>query len=152
MTPRATLSLPNRAPAPVREGKHPQHDSVVYLIQEPTIPKYGGKVIDISPLSWWGRVSVLIERGQVASFRPGNAYEQIRARLATFNPDKDFLAVAGGDSLAVVLTGSVLAQYGHTYFYYLRFERTRLPDGTRDPSTGGYAPILVPLTPEGAKQ
>lgn len=127
--------------------KEPQSDSVVYLIQEPTIPKHNAKVLDISPLMWWGSVNVLMERTQVASFRPASAYMQIRERLRNFCPAKDFIAVAGGDTLAVMMAGAVLSQYGHTYFYYLRFERTRLPDGTRDPASGAYVPIYVPLTP-----
>lgn len=132
------------------EGMHavPKKDAVVYLIQEPTIPKHNAKVIDITPLLWWGKVRVLMERTQIASFRPAQAYIQVRERLKHFDPNKDYIAVAGGDSLAVMMAGAALAQDGKSFFYYLRFERTRLPDGSRDPSSGSYVPIYVPLTPE----
>ena len=129
---------------------NPHPDAVVYLVQEPSVPKHSGKVMDISPLSWWGKVQVLLERSQAASFRPGPAYLQIGQRLKHFNPDKDYLTVAGGDVLGVILAGAVLAQMGHSHFYYLRFDRGRLPDGTRDPSRGAYIPLRVALTPEAA--
>lgn len=74
-----TLRMPQAsAPAPRRgtvshpreNHRAPRPGSVVYLIQEPTIPKYNAKVIDTSPLLWWGKVKVLMERTQIASFPP----------------------------------------------------------------------------------
>ena len=153
---RQRLSLPTSPEQPTQhrpaqEFPTPKPDSIVYLIQEPTVPKHSGRPIDTSPLLWWGKVRVLLERNQTASFRPAHAYAQVRERLKTFDPAKDFIAVAGGDNLAVILTGAVLAQMGHDHFYYLRFERTRLPDGTRDPASGSYHPLRVPLTPDSAQ-
>jgi hypothetical protein len=158
----ARMSLPNKQEAPeqssaaqpasrwTKEPRTPHPDSQVFLVQEPTIPKFGGKPLDITPLLWWGKVRVLMERGQQASFRPSQAMVQIHERLKDFNPERDFIAVAGGDTLAVVMVGAILVQLGHSYFFWLRFERTRLPDGTRDPSTGAYTPIYVPLSTEAA--
>jgi hypothetical protein len=91
-----------------------------------------------------------MERTQTASFRPAQAAIQIRERLKNFRPERDYIAIAGGDSLAVILVGTALAQMGHSSFNYLRFERSRLPDGSRDPSSGAYVPLQVPLTPEAA--
>lgn len=148
---RETLRLPNQ-PRPPQHGQsgddqtRPHPNATVYLVQEPTIPKHTGRTLDTTPLLWWGRVRILMERTQVASFRPAQAYLQIRERLKVFNREIDYVAVAGGDTLAVILVGSVLSQLGHSYFYYLRFERSRLPDGTRDPAAGAYVPIYVPLT------
>lgn len=141
------LSLPQPRDS-IEEKPHP--NAVVYLVQEPTIPKMSGRVIDTSPLLWWGKVRILMERTQTASFRPSPAYVQIHERLKSFEQEKDYIAVAGGDSLAVIIVGAVLAAHGHSYFKYLRFERSRLPDGTRDPSSGAYVPIYVPLTPDAA--
>lgn len=97
---------------------------------------------------WWGKIRVLMERTQAASFRPAQAAAQISERLKAFNPARDYIAIAGGDALAQILVGAALSQHGHRYFYYLRFERTRLPDGTRDPASGGYTPLMVPLSAE----
>jgi hypothetical protein len=130
----------------------PHPDAIVYLVQEPTIPKQTGKVIDTTPLMWWGKVRILMERTQLASFRPAQALVQIGARLKDFDPSRDYIAIAGGDALAQILVGAALTQYGHQHFYYLRFERTRLPDGSRDPSTGAYAPLMVPLSAEAAAE
>lgn len=126
--------------------EQPHQDAVVYLVQEPTIPKATGRTLDTTPLLWWGKVRILMERTQVASFRPSQAFVQINERLKDFNPDKDYIAVAGGDSLAVIMVGAVLAKHGHSYFKWLRFERSKLPDGSRDPSSGAYVPIYVPLS------
>lgn len=146
--PRETLRL---NASNTSEDETPQPASgVVYLVQEPTVPKATGRVLDITPLLWWGKVRILMERTQVASFRPAQAFVQINERLKTFDPEKDYIAVAGGDSLAVVLVGSVLAQQGHSYFNWLRFERSKLPDGTRDPSSGAYVPIYVPISLDAA--
>lgn len=138
------------SPAPVAWEKTPKAGSMVFLIQEPTIPRNNARVIDISPLMWWGQVRVIMERGQTASYRPGAALLQAHTRLKDFQPDRDYIAVAGGDTLAILIAGSVLTTLGHDHFYYLRFERTRLPDGTRDPASGSYVPIYVPLTQAGA--
>jgi len=133
------------------ELRHP--DAVVYLVQEPTIPRRATqRKIDISPMMWWGEVRVLVERNQAPGFRPMEAYLQIYNRLAQFDPDRDFIAAVGGDTLGVMLTSAALREYGHEYFYFLRFERTRLPNGERDPSSGEYYPILAPLSHDVAKR
>lgn len=147
--PHPTRQAPNQN-AKVARDKTPHPDAVVYLIQEPTIPKHNARVIDTSPLLWWGKVRVLMEATQSASFRPTLACMQIYDRLKDFAPDRDYIAVAGGDSLAVILAGAALAQHGHEHFYYLRFERTRLPGGGRDPASGAYVPIYTPLTQQAA--
>lgn len=129
---------------------NPHPDAVVYLVQEPTVPKHNGKLLDTRPLMWWGKVRVLMERTQLACFRPTQALAQISDRLKEFRPSRDYIAIAGGDALAQILVGAALSQHGHEHFYYLRFERTRLPDGTRDPSSGRYIPLMVPLSVEAA--
>jgi hypothetical protein len=126
--------------------KRPSPESVVYLVQEPSVPKHTGRKMDLTPLTWWGKVKILMERNQTASYNPPAALLQLQERLKDFDPDKDYVAVAGGDSLAVILVGAALAQGQHTFFHYLRFERTMLPGGGRDPASGSYTPIRVPLT------
>ncbi len=91
-----------------------------------------------------------MERTQAASFRPAQARIQMRERLKDFNSDRDYVSIAGGDTLAQVLVGATLLELGHQFFNYLRFERSRLPDGTRDPASGAYIPLRVPLTSDAA--
>lgn len=126
----------------------PSDRPTVFLVQEPTVPKHNGKVIDLTPLQWHGNVVVLLERGQNASIRPTSAFFQLKERLTSFDPDRDFIAMAGGDSLGFAIASTVLRELGHDHFTYLRFDRTRLPDGSRDPTSGSYIPVLVPLTEE----
>ena len=150
---RLTLSQSSATPRVVSKPgpeSQPHPDAVVYLVQEPTVPKYGGKTLDVTPLIWWGKVRVLMERNQVASFRPAQARIQLRERLKDFNSEIDYLSIAGGDTLAQVLVGATLLEFGHQFFNSLRFERSRLPDGTRDPSSGAYVAIRVPLTADAA--
>lgn len=119
----------------------------VYLVQEPTVPRHAtGKTIDISPLYQWGNVEVLIDQGQVASFNPTPVREQIARRLRDFDPDVDFICAAGGDYLGMLMAGMALADMGFDYAYFLRFERKRLPDGSRSPSEGSYVPVMFPVT------
>jgi hypothetical protein len=141
---------PKKSPRASHPLTNPHPDAIVYLVQEPSVPKHGGRVIDTTPLLWWGKVRVIMERTQAASFRPAQAYVQTCERLKTFNSDRDYVAIAGGDTLAQVLVGAALSELGHIQFNYLRFDRTRLPDGTRDPSSGAYILTVVPLSKEAA--
>jgi hypothetical protein len=141
----APSSSPNTGDGYLGPNHQPAPDSIVYLVQEPSVPKHSGRTLDLMPLTWWGQVRVLMEKTQKASFRPAPSFEQIGERLRIFDPERDYIAVAGGDTLAVLMVGAALAQLGHRYFHYLRFERTTLPDGSRDPASGVYVPIRVPL-------
>lgn len=124
----------------------------VYLVQEPTVPRHTGKRIDISPLYKWGEVVVLVDPGQVPSMAPREASRQIAGRLAGFDADKDYLAVAGGDYVGMIATGAALANMGVEYVNFLRFERNRLPNGQRDPANGEYVSVMLPLVSLGDGQ
>lgn len=131
----------------------PSSESTVYLVQEPTVPKGPDKrTINIAPLYHHGKVTVLVDPGQNVSYNSAASRLQMKERLQTFDPDRDFIAVAGGDSLGVALVGSILTEMGFDHFFYLRWERTRLPGGGRDPVNGSYIPVLVPLTDEVANR
>lgn len=151
------FSRPVPTQYPEKRPMHGRHneahpDAIVYLIQEPSVPKHTGRVIDITPLIWWGQVRTLMERSQTASFQSQAAYIQIETRLRDFQPDRDYIAVAGGDSLAVLLAGAAIANLGHEYFFYLRFERTKLPNGQRDPASGAYVPVFSPINKSGIEK
>jgi hypothetical protein len=121
---------------------------VIYVIAEPSVPKSAtGRVMDLSPLAEYSTdVRFLVLRGQAPTFAKDALYQQIRASLAEFDPENDFLVWAGGDALGAVMTGIALAEKGVTRFHWLRHERSKLPDGRRDPSRGRYVPIPVDPT------
>lgn len=152
MQKRPTLVLPPSKAADTVPSISLSSQPTVYLVQEPSVPKHNGKMIDLTPLSWHGKVTILLERSQNASYRPAEAFVQLQKRLVNYDPDRDFIAMAGGDTLGFALTATVLREMGHDHFTYLRFERTKLPDGSRDPASGSYIPILVPLTEEATER
>lgn len=125
----------------------------VYLIAQPTVPRQkpdGSRgQMDMTPLYEHGEVRVLVQAGEYPGFHPARCLDKIEQRLADFNPDTDCLAWLGGDTLSAVLTGFVLATKLHDvddpHVTYLRFDRARLPDGSRDNTTGKYIPVRVPL-------
>jgi hypothetical protein len=123
----------------------PSPDAIVYLVQEPSVPRGDGKILDISPLLQWGKLVVLMDAGLVASFSPPAALSRVRSKLAAFDHEKDYIAVAGGDNLAVVLVGTVLAEMRAPSFNYLRFERAKNEKGERVLSQGSYRPVIVNL-------
>jgi len=139
---------PPNDPAERRSAEAIATNSTVYLVQEPSVPKHNGRTLDLTPLMWHGKVKVLMERSQNASYAPAASFVQLQERLLSFDPDRDFIAMAGGDTLGFALVSAVLKEMGHDHFTYLRFERTKLPDGSRDPTSGAYVPILVPLNEE----
>lgn len=120
-------------------------DPVIYVISEPSVPKQAtGRMIDLSPLAEYSQdIRYLVLRGQAPTFAPDGLYAQVRASLARFDPDRDYLTWAGGDALAAVMAGRALADLGITRFRWLRHERSKLPDGRRDPSRGRYVPIWL---------
>jgi hypothetical protein len=120
-------------------GKRP----TVFLIAQPTVSK-NGRLPDLTPLAHYGDVRTIIEGGDYPSFRPDRAVAKIADRLQTFDPDNDFLAWAGGDTLAAVLVGAAIAKNGITTFQWLRFERARDREtGERDNFRGEYTPVRV---------
>lgn len=116
--------------------------SKVYLIAQPTVPK-SGKLPDLTPLSDYGDIVVVIEAGDYPSFKPGDAWNRILRRMCNFDAENDYIVWAGGDTLSSVLVGQALSRMGHRAFRWLRFERARKPNGDRDPSRGNYTVIDV---------
>lgn len=115
----------------------------VFLIAQPTVPK-SGRLPDISPLAEHGDITVLIEAGDYPTFHPEECWKKIKSRLEKFNPDIDYLAWAGGDTLSAVMVGAVLVQMGHYSVQWLRFDRGYTPDKTdRVRTTGNYVPMMV---------
>lgn len=123
----------------------------VYLIAQPTVAG-NGSLPKLEPLAEWGTIKVLINPGEDPRYNPKLAMKRIRSRLADFNPELDFLAWAGGDTLAAVLTGVVLADFAideedpFDSFQWLRWERGRdASTGKRTEENGKYVRMTVPL-------
>lgn len=118
--------------------------STVYLIAQPTISTHG-KQPNIEPVAKYGSIRVLIQAGEYPTFNPGRCLDLIRSRLEAFDPEQDYLVWAGGDTLAAVLTGVVLAERGVQEVTWLRYERGRDRQGARTDEGSRYVPITVPL-------
>lgn len=121
----------------------------VYLIAQPTVPRKGGKLPDLTPLAAHGDIKVLITPGEYPAFHPERALKLIRQRLAEFDPAIDYIAWAGGDTLSAVLTGIVLMELECTGVTWLRHERGRDP---KDPSIrtdegSHYTPVDIDFLP-----
>lgn len=116
----------------------------VFLIAQPTIAK-NGRLPDLTPLADYGDVTVLVEGGEYPSFRPGETWQRVAARLQDFDAEADYLAWAGGDTLAAVMAGAALVALGHRTFRWLRFDRAHTRDGGRDNNSGAYVPVEIQL-------
>lgn len=120
----------------------------VYLIAQPTISRDGHQP-DITPLREHGEIRVLIQAGEYPTFHPQVCLDKIEWRLRRFNSATDFLAWAGGDTLAAVLTGVVIARMGMPSIRWLRYERGRDAKGRPQSEGGRYSIISAPLIPLG---
>jgi hypothetical protein len=119
----------------------------VYLIAQPTV-KRGGQLPDLTPLAEFGEVKVLINSGEYPALHPERCRGLIEKRLSTFDPERDFIAWAGGDTLAAVFTGIVLERMGFNTIKWLKFQRGWDNDGERDPGKSYYRLVEVPLCEE----
>jgi len=118
----------------------------VFLIQTPSIDRKG-RSINIQAAAVHGDVLVVLDAGDYPTYRSAKCLDKVTHKLSEFNPDQDFLLWAGGDTLSAVMAGAVLYRFGLTRFRWLRFERFRNEDGTRDNDRGEYHPIWVNLFP-----
>lgn len=126
----------------------PRRPPRVFLIAQPTVAR-GGRLPDLRPLAEHGPIHVLVPAGDRPTFRPRQTFEVITRRLRDneYDPSSDMLAWAGGDTLAAVLTGVALADFGVDEFLWLRYERGRDPrTGERVEEGARYSPIRVTLT------
>lgn len=123
----------------------------VFLIMQPSV-KRDGSAPDLTPLKEHGEVTVLVHAGESPRFHPAQCRDKLIERLKTFDPDKDMLAWAGGDTLAAVLVGAILAdqlwEEEAPEITWLRYERAWDGDRRRQDAVGArYVPIRVPLLP-----
>lgn len=116
----------------------------VFLIAQPTV-KRDGKLPDTSPLGNYGDVKVLINSGEYPALHPERCFVLIEKRLEKFNEEEDYIAWAGGDTLAAVFTGVVLERMQVSCVRWLKFQRGWDEQGSRDPEGGYYREVRVPL-------
>lgn len=98
----------------------------VFVINEPTVSRTGRRP-DLHPMEKYGEVRTLVKEGEYPSFAPREALQRITERLRDFDPNRDFLAWAGGEPLSAVMVGSLLADMDITDVRWLRYERPASP-------------------------
>lgn len=117
----------------------------VYLIATPTIDRRG-RSPNLEPAGRHGDLKRVLDSGDIPCSDPFKCLDKIYRKLENFDPDRDHLLWAGGDTLAAVMAGCVLSDFGVENISWLRFDRGRDPlTGERDNERGIYVPIRVPI-------
>lgn len=124
------------SPAPTRK-------SVVYLLVQPTISR-AGDTPDLKPLAAFGTVVVLVQAGDNPLHRSLATMDNIKKRLAGFDPRLDYLTAAGGGAIASVLVGVALSDMGVDQFTWLSAQRKSV-NGHRTNEIERYIPVRVDL-------
>lgn len=125
----------------------------VYLISQPSVSR-DKRPPNLRPLYEHGPVEVLVQSGENPAFHPDRVMRLIESRLKDFNADTDFIAHAGGDPLASVMVGIVLAdmaadpEQGFESIKWLRYERGKDNAGARTHDNAKYIPVSIKLYPE----
>lgn len=125
----------------------------VYLISQPTVSRnreHQPKNMDA--LYEHGEVRVLVQAGEHATFQQERVMRLIRQRLEDFDPATDKIACVGGDPLAAVMVGMVLADFaaeeGFASVTWLRYDRPEDGRGGRTHVGAKYVPMEVAIHPE----
>lgn len=121
-----------------------KRNPIVYLIAQPTVSRRKAPP-NLAPLYKHGEVVTLLVSGEQPTFRPRDCFEALEARFKDFDPDIDYLVWAGGDTLAAVMAGMLLAELEIWCFKWLRYERFRLPTGERTDEGAIYVPVEIDL-------
>lgn len=118
---------------------------MVYLIAEPSVKRDASRP-DLSPLAEFGELKVCLPSGHYPVLHPKKTLDILFSRLDAFRPDVDYIAWAGGDTLAALLTGVVLAEFGIARINWLRYQRG-WKDGKRvESGEGSYRSVVVEIT------
>lgn len=123
---------------------------VVYLIAQPTVSRKK-KPLDLSQLYEHGEVQVLCPTGDSPSFTPVKCIDAMDSRFQHYDPRVDFLVWAGGDTLAAVFAGMMLAEREIYTFRWLRWERDREEGSGRRLDTGKYVPVIIDISADEAE-
>lgn len=123
----------------------------VYLIAQST-PSRRKAPIQLGPLTVHGDIKVILPLGNSPTFQSKKCLEIIEDGLfparggKEYDPETDFLVWAGGDMLAAIMVGMILAEREIWCFKWLRYERARLPTGERVDEGATYVPMIIDLT------
>jgi hypothetical protein len=111
----------------------------VFLIAEPSV-RHNGEFPTLTPLAEYGDIKTVIPSSLYVSRHPDTAMQIIQTKMKDFDPERDYLVWAGGDTLGAVLVGAFL--YSHVpegvKIRWLRWQRNRDKDGKRTESGGTY--------------
>lgn len=118
-------------------------EPTVYFPRE-LLPVKASSSLDLSSATRYGKLEFILTHEQSPSFMPGPCMNCMRSTLKDFNPEVDYIADGGGDKMGLALLMLVLRDMNFRTVRYLRWERERLPDGTRV-KAGYYVPVSVPL-------
>lgn len=126
----------------------------VFLISQPSVSRQQ-KPKNMDALYEHGEVHVLVQAGEHAAFQPERVMRLIAQRLSTFDPATDFIANAGGDPLATLMTGMVLADMSAVDEFdrikWLRYDRPEDGKGGRTHVGAKYIPTEVIINPESSE-
>ena len=122
--------------------------SRVFILQPPTRKR------DLSSAQRYGTIVYLIDDPEFqASLFPAKALMEIVNRLREwdYNPERDYVVFAGGDSVGALMLGQITSAFGRItrrniipkFYRTLRWDRELQPDGTR--AGGFYTPVVVPF-------
>lgn len=107
-------------------------NSTVFFIQDP------GPDRDLSSAVRYGKIQFLLSSSDRPGTNPNSALATMRKGLVGFS-SSDYLGWAGGDPMAPILAGMVLAEMGVSELQYLKWDRSRDNYGRRT-SGGFYVP------------
>ena len=124
--------------APTRTSARPR----VFLLAQPSISRRG-ELPDLRPLGEHGDVTVIVTGDMNPMRYPGKTADAIEDKLADFDPEIDYLAAAGGATLAALVIGLVLGQMGIESFQWLSFQRGTDAEGRRVNEGGYYRPVRL---------
>lgn len=116
----------------------------VYLIAQPTVKK-DGKLPNLEPLEYHGKVRIILPGTSKPSRTPATTLTELEDALEHFDPARDFIAWAGGDTLAALMVGVVLERMEIMTFNWLRYDRMRLASGAWTDEGAHYRPVLITL-------
>lgn len=129
--------------------------SKVYLISQPSLSRSRDhQPKNLERLYDHGEVQVLVQAGEHVAFQPERMMRLIAQRLSEFDPEADFIAHVGGDPLATLMTGMVLAdmscdeEKGFDRVRWLRYDRPEDGRGGRTHIGAKYIPTDVMINPE----
>lgn len=116
----------------------------VYLVHQPSVARRGPQP-DLNKLAPFGELVTVIRTGEHVTRDPRRALRLIHDRMKDFDAETDYVVWVGGDTLAAILVGVVLADQGHDAVRWLWLDRPKNSDGSRDDARGEYRPMFVPL-------